>query len=303
MICFVTSCDREFTTMKKKIPIVGVALQKGGVGKTTSSVFMCQYSAIILNLRTALIDTDKQAGASGRHLEITKNPITDLKQPPLHPHYNPDNANGWNGRSSIADIFFGTPVLPYPTRYSNLHVFPADEARLATAENVKRQEMADKVYSQLHNFLSLEEVQDAYDVIVIDTPPDKHSPLLISALKAMTHLVIPLEMELQAIEGLAGILQLWKQESLSRPSDRPLNLVGILPNKVHSRRGSDKSLLNQLRNDPQVSGYVMPLEIVDRNSFPEADLANKSIFEFPKNDEARIEATSACKYIFERVFA
>jgi chromosome partitioning protein len=282
-------------------PVIGFANQKGGVGKTTSAKMFSEFCASIKNRQTLGIDMDPQYSFSARFLGTHKNPITDYKEPPLHPQYNLEMANGWDGKSSIANIFFGEKVIPYPTLVKNLEIAPSDEGKLFKAENVKRQEMAEKVYSQLYNFISIREVQDAYDVFVIDTPPAK-GPLTVAAFKAMTHLVIPLEIELQAIEGLQGILQLWKQEALSRSSDRPLELIGVLPNKIHSRRGTDKDLLKELRKNPELSAYIMPFEIIDRKTFPEADLQQKSIFQYPESDEARREAFAACKYIYERAF-
>lgn len=282
-------------------PVIGFANQKGGVGKTTCAKMFSEFCASLKNKQTLGIDMDPQYSYTARFLGIHKNPITDYKEPPLHPHFDPQAANGWDGKSCIANIFFGEKVRPYPTKIKNLDIVPSDEGKLFQAENVKRQEMAEKVYSQLYNFINLSDVQAAYDVFVLDTPPAK-GPLTIAAFKAMTHLVIPLEIELQAIEGLQGILQLWKQEALSRSSDRPLNLIGILPNKIHSRRGTDRDLLEELRANPELAGYIMPIEIIDRKTFPEADLQQKSIFQFPIGDDARKEAHAACEYIFKRIF-
>jgi chromosome partitioning protein len=282
-------------------PVIGFANQKGGVGKTTSAKMFSEFCASIKKKQTLGIDMDPQYSYTARFLGIHKNPITDYKEPPLHPHFDSKNANGWDGKSSIANIFFGEKVRPYPTKIKHLDIVPSDEGKLFQAENVKRQEMAEKVYSQLFNFINLPDVQAAYDIFILDTPPAK-GPLTIAAFKAMTHLVIPLEIELQAIEGLQGILQLWKQEALSRSSDRKLNLIGILPNKIHSRRGTDRDLLEELRANPELADYIMPMEIIDRKTFPEADLQQKSIFQFPAGDEARKEAHIACEYIFKRIF-
>ena len=117
---------------------------------------------------------DPQYSFTARFLGIHKNQITDYKEPPQHPHYDPQAANnGWDGKSSIANIFFGEKVRPYPTKIKNLDIVPSDEGKLFQAENVKRQEMAEKVYCQLYNFISLPDVQAAYDIFVLDTPPAK----------------------------------------------------------------------------------------------------------------------------------
>jgi chromosome partitioning protein len=241
-------------------PVIGIANQKGGVGKTTSTKFIAEYPALYLSKKVLAIDIDPQCSLTIRHFGLDKNPVTDYKEPPLHPYYNPDDSNNadWDGKSSIAGIFFNEKIRPYPTENKNLDIIPADEGKLFQAENVKRREMAEKVYNQLFNFITLPEVQAAYDLFVIDTPPAK-GPLTISAFKAMTHLVIPLEIELQAIEGLDGLLQLWKQEAISRSSEYPLQLLGVLPNKVHSRRDTDKDLLEDLRQNPSCGEYIMQI--------------------------------------------
>ncbi|HZW61131.1 MAG TPA: ParA family protein [Candidatus Babeliales bacterium] len=286
--------------MKSK-PVLGFANQKGGVGKTTWSKIFSEYLAIVQGKDTLGIDIDSQTSFTARFFGINKNPITDYKEPPLHPYFDPNNADGWDGKSSIADIFFGKIPKPYPTKIERLDLIPSDEGNLFKAENVKRQEMADKVYGQLYNFINLQDVQKSYDIFVIDTPPAK-GPLTISAFKAMTHLVIPLEIELQAIEGLTGLLQLWKQEAMSRPTDFPLHLVGILPNKVHSRRATDKDLLQELRSDPGYGNYIMPVQMVDRTEIPLCDLEQKTIFQYPDSNPAKQEAMEVCNYIYGRIF-
>lgn len=284
-------------------PVLGFANQKGGVGKTTCSKMFSEFCAIRKKKRTLGIDNDSQTSFSARFFGINKNPVTNQREPPIHPYYNSEDPKnvGWDGKSSIADIFFGKIPIPYPTSVEHLDIIPSDEGGLFKAENVKRQEMAEKVYGQLHSFITLPDVQSAYDIIVIDTPPAK-GPLTISAFKAMTHLVIPLEIELQAIEGLAGLLQLWKQEAMSRPTNFPLNLVGILPNKVHSRRTSDKDLLDELRSDPGFSDYIMPVQMIDRKEIPLCDLEQKSIFQYPDSNPAKQEALDVCEYIYKRIF-
>ena len=276
-------------------------IKKAGLVKQLGLKFLANIWPSSKKKDTLGIDIDSQTSFTARFFGINKNPVTDFKEPPLHPYYDPDNADGWDGRSSIADIFFGKLPKPYPTQIEHLHIIPSDEGNLFKAENIKRQEMADKVYGQLHSFINLPDVQDSYDIFVIDTPPAK-GPLTISAFKAMTHLVIPLEMELQAIEGLTGLLQLWKQEAMSRPADFPLKLIGILPNKVHSRRGSDRDLLEDLRSSPGYGDYIMPVQMIDRIRNTACDLEQKTIFQFPDSNLAKQEALSVCEYIYKGIF-
>ena len=140
------------------------------------------------------------------------------KIPALHPDYEPDIDKEWDGRSSIANIFYGEEVIPYPTAIPNLELLPAHSIKLQEAEAVTKNEVLEKVHLQLKRFLDIKEVRNNYDVIIIDTPPSK-GPLTIAAIKAASHIVIPAQMEQFSIEGIYGMLQLWKQESYCRTKE------------------------------------------------------------------------------------
>lgn len=279
------------------------ATHKGGEGKTTNSIVLAEYLALIANLRVLSIDLDPQANFSGRYIQMSYDPAYQGgKIPPLHPDYEPEIDIEWDGRSGIANIFYGEEVIPYPTVISNLELAPAHSIRLQEAEAVTKSEVKEKVHLQLKKFIEQQEVQDSYDVIIIDTPPSK-GPLTISAIKAATHLVIPAQMEQFSIEGIYGMLQLWKQETYSRTKNNPIELVGILPNQVRNIN-IHKNFLTDLKNKEFTSKYVIPHEIKKRAIYTEilADNANpKSIFELPKNSIERIEYEQACKFIVDKV--
>ena len=280
---------------------------KGGVGKTTITKIICEYFSTVCNKTTLVIDMDHQCNLSNRFLkmEIDINE-EEGKLPPIHPDYDGEDFlyPGWEGRSSIADIFFGRPVLPYSTYIEKLDILPARTGTLLAAEHVRKEEVAEKVHNQLSNFLSLPDVQEAYDVIVIDTPPSK-GPLTTSVIRAATHVVIPSIMEPQPIEGIYGMLQLWKQEQLRRPIDKPINLVGILPNMFNSRSSLHKGLLESLSNNHQISQYVIPGKIGRRIAFAEVDAEDaqpSSIFDLPDNNFAKQEALAFCHYLNQRMY-
>lgn len=280
---------------------------KGGVGKTKVSMILAEYFSYVREKKTLVIDFDAQCNLSRRFLkmELDTNAPQGY-QPPLHPDYNPEDPDEdptWNGRSSIANIFFGQSVIPYPTFIKNLDIAPANADQLLLAEAVRRAEVAEKVHKQMHKFLSCKEVQDAYEVVIIDTAPSK-GPLTISAIKAATHIIIPSIMEAQPIQGIYGMMQLWMQESLIREKGRDIKLIGILPNIFRSNN-LHKDMLESLKNNPKISKYVMPVSLWQRVAFAEVDVDGatpRSIFDLKDNDLAKQEALKMCEFVEKRVF-
>jgi chromosome partitioning protein len=214
------------------IKIIAAVNNKGGVGKTKLSELLAEYISKIMGKRVLAIDFDPQCNFSQRYLKMDIDPASpEGLMPPPHPDYDPTNPEDadWSGYSSISGIFFGEPVVPYPTYIKTLDLAPGHAERLLSAESVRKNEVMQKVHQRLSLFLNGDDVQNSYDVVVIDTAPSK-GPLTVSVIRAATDIIIPAVMEAQPIQGVYGMLQLWMQESLNREKHRPLNLVGILPN-------------------------------------------------------------------------
>lgn len=279
---------------------------KGGVGKTTITKTLCEYFSLIQKKSVLAIDLDHQCNLSNRFLMMEIHPNEkEGRLPPIHPDYNPDDLlfQGWDGRSSIADIFFGKLVLPYSTYIENLDLLPANTASLLAVEHVRKDEVTEKVHNQLSAFLNLESVQTTYDMVIIDTPPSK-GPLTTSAIRAATHIIIPSVMEPQPIEGIYGMLQLWKQEQLRRNANTPIHLVGILPNMFNSSSRLHGDLLSGLKSNPMISDFVIPHNLGRRVAFAEVDAEGaepSTIFGLPNNNLAKIEALNFCHYINARI--
>lgn len=280
---------------------------KGGVGKTKVSMILAEYFAYVKKMKTLAIDFDPQCNLSRRFIKMEIDPSSPQGYfPPSHPDYNPedpDEDKNWNGRSSIANIFFGEPVVPYPTFIKELDITPAHADRLLLAEAVRRTEVVEKVHRQLHKFLSAADVQAAYDIVIIDTAPSK-GPLTISAIEAATHIIIPSVMEAQPVQGIYGMMQLWMQESLKREEGRRIELIGILPN-LFRRNNLHQGMLESLKKNPYLSRYVMPISLGQRVSFAEVDVDGalpRSIFDLPSNSEAKKEALQVCEFVEKKVF-
>ena len=293
--------QQEFFVAK----ILVCATNKGGEGKTTTSINLAEYSSVVLKKKVLLIDLDPQANLSGRYIEMDYDPSHKSgKIPPLHPDYNPEEDDDWEGRSTIANIFYGEEVIPYPTAITNLELLPSHSQKLLEAEAVTKNEVLEKVHAQLHHFISLPDLQEAYDLVIIDTPPSK-GPLTIAAIKAATHVIIPAQMEQFSIEGVYGMLQLWKQESYKRTANNRIELVGILPNKYRDIN-LHKEFLAELRKMSGIGDYVLPYVVKVRAVYSEILVDNakpKSIFELGVNHIARQECEKVYGIIMNKVFA
>lgn len=284
--------------------IIAVVNNKGGVGKTTTSRFLAEYFSIVKNERVLALDMDPQANFSNRYLKMEIDPYQqEGRIPPLHSSYDPNSIDDkdWDGRSSIAGIFFGEMVFPYATYINTLEISPSHSSKLLLAEAVTREEVVQKVYDQLSKFLSLDEVKSSYDKIIIDTPPSK-GPVTISVVRAATHLLIPSIMEPQPIEGIYGMIHLWKSETLRRHENNPLHLVGVLPNSYDRRGIIHKDHYSSLKQE--MPNYVLESKIGRRLIYAEADADGAvppSIFLYPEKNIAKQEVLLACEEISERM--
>ncbi len=287
--------------------IIAFLNNKGGVGKTTCSRTMAEYLSKVKKKPTLAIDFDPQCNFSHQYLKMEIDPGSpEGLMPPIHPDFNPDDPDDthWDGRSSIAEIFYGQGVVPYPTYIEHLDLAPGHAEKLLAAEAVRKTEVVEKVHKQLTNFLNSPDVQSTYETVVIDTAPSK-GPLTVSVIKAATHIIIPSVMEEQPVQGIYGMLQLWMQESLAREKNRPLQLIGILPNMFKQTR-LHKDILTSLQDNTAIGKYIMPVKLSQRIVFAEIDSEDanpRSIFDFQGNNIAATEANEVCHYISERIFA
>jgi len=180
---------------------VAVANQKGGVGKTTTSVNLAACLAA-MGRRVLLIDLDPQANASSAFA---------LDCIDGHSIYAP-----LLGRASILDCIV-------PTRYEHLFMVPAD-LDLAGAEiEVAR---FDDHLTRLRAALEPLRADKPFEWVLLDCPPSL-GILMTNALAAADELLVPIQCEYFALEGLSKIVRVIEQirQSGANPS---LALAGIV---------------------------------------------------------------------------
>jgi chromosome partitioning protein len=292
--------------------IIAVAQRKGGSGKTTCARTICELASIpeAYGISTLGIDFDSQCSLSKLYLRMEAADTEDgFTRPPLHPDFDPaTDGTDWDGRSSSADLFFGDGgVTPYPvTRIEgvgNLDLLPGNVAKLIEVEEHDRTYLAERVQNRLRDWANQPDVKSAYPLIVIDTAPSDH-PLTRAALRAATHLLIPVTMEQQGIDGLHEMLSLWRQENSRRTEEDMLQIIAIQPNLVSS--GSlHTGFYDSLRKNPAFAPYLSPFVIRRRQAIAERDvrgLRPNSIFHMAPSDETRQMMVKFANFVLGKAF-
>lgn len=296
------------------IPVISTANQKGGVGKTLVAGLLCEWFGLVRGKRVLLLDLDMQCNSSDQWIGMDLAPNAVGGQlPPLHPDYTPNE--NVEERSSIADIFYGLGVLPYPTWINHnvdptipgivdvLCGHPQKLEEINTEFNNASGLIEQKVHNRIRDFLEAEVVQESYDVVVLDTGPSR-SPIFRSAIRASSHIVIPFRPEEKDIQGIAAMLQVVRQENYSRTNDmEPLKLMALLPNMVR-HTSLHKTNLNKFLEKHKDITAPENAWLGHLTAFPERDVQGsrpKSVFELPDSAPAKIQATGMCRFIESQI--
>lgn len=300
--------------MTSEIPIVATMNQKGGVGKSTVTSTEAEWFSIVRKKRVCLVDLDEQCNTTKHFVGVDY--IADDNEAGFmikkHPEF--DEELGANERSSIADIFYGEAVLPYPSWIGEevgkggcVDVLCGHPVRIEEINNALISKEDGRINpnakERLKEFFDMEEVQNAYDIFLLDTGPSKNV-MFRSALHAASHVVVPFEPEDKAIQGITQMLNAIKRENFSRDRESQLNLVGLLPNKVRNLK-LHKEYLAELSERYENYLFPWPCWLSLLAAFPTRDgigAKPKSIFQLSKTDTARAQATALCLYLEQQIF-
>lgn len=203
---------------KNVVKIIAITNQKGGVGKTTTAVNLAYYLAK-LGKKTLLIDFDPQ-GNTTSGLGVNKSELEKMI------------ADVLLEKSSLAEVTIETP-------YKNLSLVPT----LPTLANTEAElAKAERRFSRLAR--SIGPVRGNYDFVLIDCPPSL-SLLTVNALIASNYIILPVQTEFYALEGLSQLLETVK---IIRGGMNPkLDLLGVLPTMVDSRTALSTQVVTEIK--------------------------------------------------------
>ena len=246
--------------MAKKTKVLVVANNKGGVGKSLICQLIATYLAYSKKLKVLTLDFDPQGNMSYRFLRDTRVREMSSYRPPLHPEYDPTNPedDDWNGLSSALDMWTEQPVVPYPTELDTLDVLPSNADLIKAIEGFEFSDSLEGVINRPYEFFNLDEFQECgYDVVIIDTPPAK-GPLTQAAIRAATHVLIPIELSNKSLQGLAGMIDLINRQNTYRPTNAQTQVIGLLQNKLaYNKRGPQNKVIETLVEDPRLASLLL----------------------------------------------
>jgi chromosome partitioning protein len=249
--------------------IIAIANQKGGVGKTTTSINLAA-SLGVLEKKVLLIDADPQANASsGLGLDVESVEL---------------------GTYQVLEHSIAIKEAIVKTESPNVDIIPAHIDLVAIEI-----ELVDKQNREYMLKKSLEKIKDDYDYIIIDCAPSL-GLITLNSLVAADSVIIPIQCEYFALEGLGKLLNTVK--SIQNIHNAELDIEGLLLTMFDSRLRLSNQVVDEVRK--HFSSMVFDTIIRRNTRLGEAPSYGESIIAYDATSKGAINYLNLAQELLKK---
>ena len=249
---------------------ISFANQKGGVGKTTSAVNIAA-SLGVLGYKLLLVDLDPEGNATSG-VGLSKKAL----------------------KATINDVMLGEISAEDATRvteYTNLSIIPANIALAGAEYNLYQDGGSERIMKE-----ALAPIKDKYDYIIIDCPPSL-SMLTVNSMVASDGIVIPMQCEFYALEGLSQLTVTINK--IKSNFNNALNITGILITMYNNRLLLSLHVINELNK--HYADKLFETKISRGVKVSEAPGFGMPVYYHDKKSKGAVEYLSVAKELASRI--
>jgi chromosome partitioning protein len=249
--------------------IITIANQKGGVGKTTTAINLAASFAV-LEYKTLLVDADPQANTTSG---IGFDPKT-IKQGVYE--------------CLIGEVYAKKVIIETST--PNLHLMPSNMDLVGAEIELINHPNREKILKKI-----LDEVRKDYDFIIIDCSPSL-GLITVNALSAADSVIVPVQCEFFALEGLGKLLNTIKIVRTQLNPD--LEIEGILLTMYDARLRLSNQVVNEIK--PHFEDLVFNTIIHRNTKLGEAPTMGKSVITYDADSTGAINYLNLAREILQK---